>query len=454
MFHRSLPRTARLLPTCALLLAALWGNAQQEDNCNNGVDDDDDILTDCADFNCQAECDTAFPCMSASHLFQVVEGRDLREWVVDAWVPVATYTAPTDPDDRVNAMGYNVQDGYIYGIRYPNRLIRITRNGMWDLGAVTGLPTLAQVNGVDQGYHTGDMNLNGELYVSNRYQTNMWVVDVSSVSVVATVPLVQSGSAETLDMLDFAYIPSAEMFVGMRVSDRNKLRRIEPDGTVWASVNINSVHPMYDACPNAGYGAAFADVSGRLYVYCNEGGTSFFKITLDNTTWDDGSLVPAELDAVSLGTGLASMTNNDGAACPLGCGLDEECCPGLELVQMMKPGSRPTAAEAQRMKDRIAELEDELAAAKDKAAVLVQNKPNPFNERCTIQYGFKDLHASSASISVFALNGTLVKTYPIEIVEQGTLVIEASTMQPGTYLYTLVADGREVDTKRMILLGD
>jgi len=29
--------------------------------------------------------------------------------------------------------------------------------------------------------------------------------------------------------------------------------------------------------------------------------------------------------------------------------------------------------------------------------------------------------------------------------------IEGNTMEPGMYLYTLIADGKEVDTKKMIL---
>lgn len=444
----------RRLCAGAISLAVLPVQSQEVD-CNNGFDDDDDIVTDCADINCATGCEDAFPCASASHLFQVVEGRDLREWVGGQWQDVDGYTPPVNPDDAVNAMGYNVQDGFIYGIRYPNHLIRVTRTGMFDLGEVTGLPTLAPYQGVAQGYHTGDFNLDGELYVSNRYQTNMWVVDVSAVAVVAVVPLTQNsgGTSVTLDMIDFAYMPSVDLFVGMRRSDTNKLRRIEPTGNVLASVTFPAGHPVNSAC-STGYGATFADVNGRLYAYCNAGGTSFFKITPVGTTWDDNSLLPSELDAVSLGTGLVNMINNDGAACPLGCGLDDECCPGLDLVRLLKPMHGPSEKETERMQHRISELESELATYKKSAAVLMQNQPNPFSENCSIHYGFEDLGVRSASIAIFSLNGSLVHSYPVEVVEEGLLVIEGRSFEPGTYLYTLIADGREVDTKRMILLSE
>jgi hypothetical protein len=44
-----------------------------------------------------------------------------------------------------------------------------------------------------------------------------------------------------------------------------------------------------------------------------------------------------------------------------------------------------------------------------------------------------------------------IKNYNISALGEGSITIQGGSMQPGMYMYTLIADDREVDTKRMIL---
>jgi hypothetical protein len=49
------------------------------------------------------------------------------------------------------------------------------------------------------------------------------------------------------------------------------------------------------------------------------------------------------------------------------------------------------------------------------------------------------------------MSGSPVKTISIIQKGKGSIIINGAELNPGMYLYTLIADGKEVDTKRMIL---
>jgi len=83
-------------------------------------------------------------------------------------------------------------------------------------------------------------------------------------------------------------------------------------------------------------------------------------------------------------------------------------------------------------------------------AELFQNTPNPFNTRTTIRYSLPE-SIQTASILIFDMNGALKETLQAEVSESGRVELSANQLQPGMYIYTLVADGKEVDSKRMII---
>ncbi len=86
-----------------------------------------------------------------------------------------------------------------------------------------------------------------------------------------------------------------------------------------------------------------------------------------------------------------------------------------------------------------------------KETSLYQNKPNPFNEKTSIRYNIFEKDLRSASIMVFDMNGTLLKTYPAEFGEN-ELTINGKELKAGMYIYSLIVNDVEVDTKRMILV--
>jgi hypothetical protein len=84
------------------------------------------------------------------------------------------------------------------------------------------------------------------------------------------------------------------------------------------------------------------------------------------------------------------------------------------------------------------------------SSVLYQNAPNPFNVSTEIRYYIPD-QVQQATLYVFNMQGTLLRTNALHDRGYGQIIVNASELKAGMYLYSMVIDGKEVDTKRMIL---
>ena len=87
--------------------------------------------------------------------------------------------------------------------------------------------------------------------------------------------------------------------------------------------------------------------------------------------------------------------------------------------------------------------------AETSRAVLYQNAPNPFTERTEIKFELP-ANSKNAFIYVFNMQGSLVKQITINSMQR-SVNINGSELTAGMYLYSLIVDGKEIDTKRMIL---
>ena len=81
---------------------------------------------------------------------------------------------------------------------------------------------------------------------------------------------------------------------------------------------------------------------------------------------------------------------------------------------------------------------------------LYQNSPNPFNAGTSIRYTLPE-DVINAEIYIYNLQGNQIKKYVINERGESSLQINASELDAGMYIYALIADGKEIDTKRMIL---
>ena len=88
--------------------------------------------------------------------------------------------------------------------------------------------------------------------------------------------------------------------------------------------------------------------------------------------------------------------------------------------------------------------------AADVVASLSQNTPNPFSEATTIAFTLPE-NVKDATLCIYDMNGKQLEQ--ITIAERGasSVQIEGYKFSAGMYLYSLIADGIVVDTKRMVL---
>lgn len=84
------------------------------------------------------------------------------------------------------------------------------------------------------------------------------------------------------------------------------------------------------------------------------------------------------------------------------------------------------------------------------AARLEQNIPNPFNNSSSIDY-YIPAGFHSAQLMITDISGHVLKTYSIAQNGYGKQIISGSELTSGAYQYSLLIDGKLIDTKKMIL---
>ncbi len=83
-------------------------------------------------------------------------------------------------------------------------------------------------------------------------------------------------------------------------------------------------------------------------------------------------------------------------------------------------------------------------------AKLYQNTPNPFTNQTEVRC-FIPKEAVKSMLHIFNMNGTQLEQINITGTGNQQITINGNRLKPGMYLYSLVIDSKEIDTKRMIL---
>jgi hypothetical protein len=124
-----------------------------------------------------------------------------------------------------------------------------------------------------------------------------------------------------------------------------------------------------------------------------------------------------------------------------------------ELVPILIRSIQELKAELEEVKGCTGEQARSDAAAIRTAAangnVLYQNTPNPFKEKTVIRFALA-VDAQNAAICIFDMSGKMLKKLPVQ---QGDTAVSVNGYElgEGMFLYTLLVNGQEMDTKRMII---
>jgi len=81
---------------------------------------------------------------------------------------------------------------------------------------------------------------------------------------------------------------------------------------------------------------------------------------------------------------------------------------------------------------------------------LYQNSPNPFTTSTTIAMSLRS-DVAQATVYIFDMQGSMLRTIPVNDRGNVSVNIEGGDLNPGMYIYSLIADGKEIASKRMIL---
>ena len=126
----------------------------------------------------------------------------------------------------------------------------------------------------------------------------------------------------------------------------------------------------------------------------------------------------------------------------------------IELIPLLIKEIQKLSAEVENLKNQQSASTPRKSAsahnAEETPAVLYQNNPNPFSVDTRIDYQLPQT-TQSASLYIYDMNGSQILEYPIVSYGTGSVIVTAGRLEAGMYLYSLIADGQVIDTKRMIL---
>lgn len=86
----------------------------------------------------------------------------------------------------------------------------------------------------------------------------------------------------------------------------------------------------------------------------------------------------------------------------------------------------------------------------EREAFLSQNQPNPFHRESLIKY-FIPRRVNLAQLELTDESGRRITRLTISERGDGEVFLKANAYPAGTYFYTLILDGRAIETKKMIL---
>ncbi|MFK7809929.1 MAG: hypothetical protein AB8F74_19145 [Saprospiraceae bacterium] len=285
--------------------------------CDDGIDNDLDGYIDCFDPDCP--CYAPFSCDVSSFLQTIrltadvagegVSGDYILYRIDPATVNFIFVANLSDVGiNPINSIAYNLQDGFIYGIRHnsaPYTLYRIDFNG--------NVEVLGNISGLAWQNEAGAMDASGNYYLTGSSQ-NLYRVDINTLSATLVGSL-------GFSMSDIAVNPVDGMLYGWS-NTTNQLYQIDPSNA--NTTAIGAVNPDFNTM-----GAVYFNTQNELIAYGDDlRVTSSNQETLMKVDITTGVITP-------LGIG-PSTSANDGCSCAYGVELTKAAldtiCPGSTLT--------------------------------------------------------------------------------------------------------------------------
>lgn len=160
-------------------------------------------------------------------------------------------------------------------------------------------------------------------------------------------------------------------------------------------------------------------------------------IRFENLPLIDGELIVVDPQGYVFNTGIKS----DDVKAILGDGGD---------LGMMKQKIDDLEKQIVALKATVANNEKSDKIIPDNGNELYQNNPNPFGTETSIGFNIVKMQ-QSAFIAIYDLNGRELYKYAVTAKGKGSVAVSGEKLVPGQYLYSLIVDGREEATKKMVV---
>ncbi|WP_459210560.1 DUF7507 domain-containing protein, partial [Aquimarina rhabdastrellae] len=235
--------------------------------------------------------DSMTPLGCPTRFYQVVSGQ-LNEYNI----ATGTYIPIGAVEERYNALGYNTEDEFLYGLiteGEPNEfnLVRVDVNGNIELLGVPQNGGGALLSAGNENQKAGDFDSSGNLWTRSFETGKIHRIDVSATPPTFETFTVSPSLGNVADLV----------FINDRFYGAFQGELYEFDIT---QNPVIATQKTVTGLPNTGFGAAFTDAADNLYVLSNGGGLYIIN--------DYTSATPS---ASQLANSVVT-SQNDGASCP------------------------------------------------------------------------------------------------------------------------------------------
>ena len=128
----------------------------------------------------------------------------------------------------------------------------------------------------------------------------------------------------------------------------------------------------------------------------------------------------------------------------------------MEMIPLLVQSINELNAKIEVLEGQVSEgaAKKTRSATNKKASPLTQNRlyqntPNPFKEQTVIRFSLAD-DVQNAAICIFDMTGKTIKKMPVSSGME-SVSVGGYELGEGMFLYSLVVNGQEIDTKRMII---
>ncbi|HXL55434.1 MAG TPA: hypothetical protein VN958_04200, partial [Chitinophagaceae bacterium] len=128
-----------------------------------------------------------------------------------------------------------------------------------------------------------------------------------------------------------------------------------------------------------------------------------------------------------------------------------------ELIPVIIKALQELSAENKKLREDYAQLQAQMDKINTKTGALSlsggylgQNSPNPGNNSTIINFRIPEGSSSASLLITATASGKIIRTIPVAI-DASQVTLETGSLASGAYTYSLLINGKKVDTKQMLI---